>query len=646
MKSEDVKVRTIYQDQRIAEEFCNFRCDYCEGFCPSGYSIATDNEGNLKVPAEWHDKIHSLPDKVKVFFEQGRTMNQFYQLANEVMKETKKEVATDILKISGGEVTTNGQLLEFVKSIHQQYSMIQILTNGLNLTNDDLDQYKQMGNVTFQVSIDGATAESNYAKSHNALVTKRVLDNLDYMIKKGLGVEINCVLTKYNTDKFLEFLERFKDANDFMVVPRPVRGKPREVIDFSTKQVLIFEQQVKENFERYKKILPPKEYIDRLIEMMKTGKRNSYCYIPFFVLSIDGYGNFEQCPIGLMPRKRQNIIEGTVEKNEILIHSNYQVINNYQLCEYCIVQYEMLNLYVEGKISKEELRRMPSLNSDMTTMHIDEIKQDIIMKDLKKQLEGKYEIKINQIEKNEESTDGNVFIITSNSNKKYVIKVYQTKEHTKEMIKVHSLLMSAGLNVPKIISSKENEEYGTLINGNYFIVYSFIKGKQVDYDQKTSKLDSNIVKAIAKTLRGMHDITNGENKCHLPGIPFQNENNIHRYSVLHFDMTRKNIFITENNDEKISFIDFDDAKYGPSVCDVAIALANLFLSKTRGTDMDGINQFIEEYYAGDKELKSEELPLIKTLALQWVDYILEGNDFDTSTTESFVVRRKLIEKNL
>lgn len=52
MKKEITEV--IYQDQRVAEEFCNFKCDYCEGFCPSEYNLATDKNGNLKLPEQWY----------------------------------------------------------------------------------------------------------------------------------------------------------------------------------------------------------------------------------------------------------------------------------------------------------------------------------------------------------------------------------------------------------------------------------------------------------------------------------------------------------------------------------------------------------------------------------------------------------------
>ena len=58
-----------------------------------------------------------------------------------------------------------------------------------------------------------------------------------------------------------------------------------------------------------------------------------------------------------------------------LINFKYTPNNNYQLCDYCIIQYEMLNLYVDGIISKEELKKMPSLNNNDIIMHI---KHDIM----------------------------------------------------------------------------------------------------------------------------------------------------------------------------------------------------------------------------------------------------------------------------
>ena len=636
MEKGSIKAKTIYQDQRIAEEFCNFRCDYCEGFCPSEYSLSKDENGNLKVADEWYDKVNALPEQAKKYFEHSRRMEDFYSIALEVIERTRKVLYTDILKISGGEVTTNKQLLDFIKKIHNNYLSIQILTNGFNLTENEIKEYKEMGNVSFQISIDGATAESNYAKSHSAQITERVLSNIEYMIKENIGVEINCVLTKHNTDKLLEFLERFKNASNFIIVPRPVRGEPKEILNFSQEQVLIFEKLMKKNYEKYSNILPPKAYIDRLIEIMKKDQRNTSCFIPFFVQSIDGYGNFEECPIGLINEINNNIFDFQNEKNMNIKH---YVFEDKNLCKNCTNQYEMFNLYVEGKITKEELRKMPSLNSDKIIANIDDIKENVIKSEIKRVLKEKYNIETQKIEKNEQSTDGNVYI-TYCKNKKYVIKIYNKIEHAESMVKLHNRLAQLELNVPNVILTKEKKTYGKILATNFIVVYTFLNGKQIGWDTKTGKLDNEIIGQIAKTLRKFHRNTKN-NEFDLPKVPFKT--NGKKQSVLHFDLTRNNIFKCDN---QIGFIDFDDAKYGDTLCDIAILIANLFFSKTRGIDLQGMQKFIDEYYGNEKHLKDEEVPLIKEYALRWINYILDGNEFDTSTKESFKVRYKLIKENL
>ena len=368
----------IYQDQRIAEEWCNFRCEYCEGFCPTEYSLRKDENGNLHVAEEWYDKIEKMPESVKKFFANGRGFKEFYDVATAVMNESKKVMDTDILKISGGELTVNPNLCNYVETLHNQYKMVQILSNGSNIKSEEIERYKRMGNVTFQISLDGVTAEANYSKSHSSFMTKKVVETIGELLNNGIGVEVNCVLTKYNTDKFKEFLEHFKNAKNLMIVPRPVRGEPRSILDFNEQQILEFERCIIDNYNKYNNILPPLTYFERLINIMKTGKRSYKCYIPYFIQSIDGYGKFEMCPIGLQYKDNSNVISGDINSNHILINSEYKPNNNYQLCDYCIIQYEMLNLYVDGIISEDELKKMPSLNNNDIIMHIKHIKHGIM----------------------------------------------------------------------------------------------------------------------------------------------------------------------------------------------------------------------------------------------------------------------------
>lgn len=262
------------------------------------------------------------------------------------------------------------------------------------------------------------------------------------------------------------------------------------------------------------------------------------------------------------------------------------------------------------------------------------------IKEINKIIEDNYMIKIDKIEKNKQSTDGNVYIVYTDK-EKYVLKIYDELDHTEAMTFLHNKLISCGLNVPKIIKTRNNELYSKINDKENIVIYSFMKGKQIS-DEHVS-IDNFIVSKIANELYKLHKSTYNDNAYNLPILPFSVKNKTNRNSILHFDLTKDNIFI---DNDKIGFIDFDDAKYGPSVCDVSIFISILFFSKKRGVDINKAKKFIDEYYSNEPTVKQIEIPLIKEYAINWIDYILNNNSFDTSTTESFVVKRKLVEENL
>lgn len=629
MKKEITEV--IYQDQRVAEEFCNFKCDYCEGFCPSEYNLATDKNGNLKFPEQWYSNMNNYTEKITKYFDPKRNLDSFYKLFLDALEKTKEVLNTDILKVSGGEITLNRNLIEYVKKIHNNYSKIQILTNGFLLSKDVINECKKLENICFQVSIDGIDYKSNYTKSHFENVTNRVIENIDYMVECGLGVEINCVLTKYNIDYFEKFLQKYKNADNFIIIPRPVRGLPKEVLNFDKIQIEKFEKMINYNYNQYKDIIPSRKYFKRLINIMKNDIRAYKCYIPYFVQSIDGYGNFEDCPIGLITDTKFNVLED----NNCQI--NKKIFDNPKLCKNCTNQYEMFNLYVEDKIDENDLKKIPSLNSNIIIAHIQKIKKEIVMEELKKILAQNYKIETDSIEKNEDSTDGNVYMVKD----KFVVKIYDDLNHVKSMIKIHNLLDANKISAPKVIINKLGNGYSELLDNKYIVVYTFIKGNPIEWDKNTRRLNEDIIKSIANILKKIHNVTRNI-ELPLQRVKFDQSNE--NCSLLHFDLTKNNIFI--NNKKEITIIDFDDAKYGNSICDIAIFIANLFFSKTRGVDLVGMKVFLNEYYNNDEKIISSKITEIKKYAINWIDYILNGNEFDTSTTESFEIRRKLIQEYL
>lgn len=259
-------------------------------------------------------------------------------------------------------------------------------------------------------------------------------------------------------------------------------------------------------------------------------------------------------------------------------------------------------------------------------------------KNLGEILKESYKIQINNITKNSDSTDGNVYLVES-ENSKYIFKIYNNLEHTQSMIKLHNFLNENNFYVPKIIPTK-NKEYYKKYNDKYIVMYSFLEGSQLK--DIIQAIDNKTISKLAKEIRKLHDLTESV-RFDLKHIDFNLETEFKRKSVLHFDLTKDNIFI---NKDKIGFIDFDDAKFGPSVYDVAITISLLFLSKSRGAELDKVKIFIESYYGNDIQNKEIELQYIKNIALKWIDYLLTKNSFDTSTKESFEVKKRLIEDYL
>ena len=257
--------------------------------------------------------------------------------------------------------------------------------------------------------------------------------------------------------------------------------------------------------------------------------------------------------------------------------------------------------------------------------------------ELKNLLNEEYLINTLKIEKNIESTVGNVYIIYTQK-EKYVLKLYDDLSHTNSMILLHDDL-SNKINIPKVIKNKNGDGY-TTIDSKYAVLYSFLNGVQIG--KEFNNLSDDIIKEIAIQIRYLHTLTNNKNKYNIKEIPFC-KNNISRKSLLHFDLTKNNIFFNKEI-EKIGFIDFDDAKYGPSICDVAITICLLFISKKRGINIKSIQFFIDSYYNSDINLKEKEIKYIKEYAINWIDYILNENKFDTSLRESFEFKRYQIQK--
>ena len=287
------------------------------------------------------------------------------------------------------------------------------------------------------------------------------------------------------------------------------------------------------------------------------------------------------------------------------------------------------------KIQEEELKKAQWVNiedvssilthQDLRVLFINicnDMKQE-----LKESIEKNYNLDIVDITKSSESTVKNVYII-STKNKKYVAKIYNNDLY-RSMIKIIEDIKD-NFYVPNIIKTISNKFYMKIYN-YHLILYDFLLGTQLEQ----IKITTDIIKEIACTLRLFHNYTS-KNIYDVDEVKIDNIN-LDRKSLLHFDLTKGNIFYYN---KKIGLIDFDDARYGISVMDVAIILVHLFCSKKNGINEEGIKTFLNYYYE-DKVLMQKEIKYIKNLSVRWIDDVMKQS-LPISTIESLDIKKNLI----
>lgn len=352
------KIPFVINDFLLLEEFCNLKCAYCTGFFPSEYRFAP-NHGRLQMPLVWKEMLEKNPH-LRQYLDESPTIDSFFELGNAALEALDEYADYPILKVSGGEVTLNQKLPAFIRKVHNRYQGVQILTNGVLLNEKDLDQYQEMGNVFFQISLDGHTLETNSARSQNPNVLKRVLNNLKGIAWRKMGLEINCVLTRHNTESFGEFASFLDELDGPIVMPRPVRGEPKLGLYPSVEQIKSFSK-VCEEADKNHQSLPPKPYLDRVVSALERTIRSDNCYVPFFVAGVNNYGMVKTCTrTDQLPMLGSVFSEGGRVFDMISSGKHYDPYSRPGPCGECVIQYELFNLLLEGLVAASDLERIPT----------------------------------------------------------------------------------------------------------------------------------------------------------------------------------------------------------------------------------------------------------------------------------------------
>ena len=340
------KNKILFVDFVIEEDNCNMACQYC-----------------LTGASRFKEKHKNMGIKKRLVYEERSELKKQIDTITDILDA---HFDIGILKISGGEIFLIKNIVNYIKKYSKKLKTIQILTNGLFIEEDELELFKEMKNVCFQLSLDHHTVAGNFYRSKDKAALARVLYSIEQIVMKGISLEINCVLTDKNTailEEFARFLMRYK-GKKVMLLPFPVRGVNRDGFSPKREQLVGVEKLI-HNYDAYQPVLPPKTYLVHLYEFLQTGHRSTDCLLPKCSIGVFNDGIITPCPnywfsaLGSLLEKDPDQVLNKVGADKIyrlLLHKN----NGISECDKCFTPWEMLNLYYAGRLSWEELITVPS----------------------------------------------------------------------------------------------------------------------------------------------------------------------------------------------------------------------------------------------------------------------------------------------
>ena len=351
----------LINDLVIGENYCNMKCQYC---LTSTSKFENDRSGMSRTASSYLSYTQNSPLKYNVDSILD-TMHILYDIP--------------ILKVSGGEILIVKHICDFIEHASSKYKVVQVLSNGLSLNSDIIRRLAALKNICIQISLDHHTVEGNCYRGRNEKNLHKILKHIDSIVKYGIPLEINCVLTDKNThilDTFADYLLKY-EGRKVMLLPFPVRGSQRDKYLPNKNQWMALQKLI-DQYEKYKAIMVPQIYLELLLSFLKNGKRQISCALPSICIGTFDTGVVTPCSnywFLSMGSILGNDMFSTIDNIEN--HKIYSILSNpedrLEACRLCFTPWEILNLYIKDMISFEELTRAPlysfeSIKSDLLNL--------------------------------------------------------------------------------------------------------------------------------------------------------------------------------------------------------------------------------------------------------------------------------------
>lgn len=260
----------------------------------------------------------------------------------------------------------------------------------------------------------------------------------------------------------------------------------------------------------------------------------------------------------------------------------------------------------------------------------------------------------------------------------YVLRVYRDgrPRDIKYELDVMRHFQNAHIQIPQVFASGRGMLYART-NGKYCALFDFAEGDSIPWKPIPQQLSVNIGRTVAalhlagiaypssrkqvryfhQTLREMSCHVKNQSLCRMRDALLDDLEGLLAMNipagVIHSDINRENILVA--NKRISAILDFNEAHHDYIVWDTAIAITQLYITKTFGIDWRGLASFAEGYSAIRRLSLSEInsiLPLMKLRNIQVALHVsnmqrCEGGDLRQlrSIEKSVLHKIDLIDNN-
>lgn len=330
----------IFADLVIAEDRCNLSCAYCLTATATRMDATPGGRRlDLSPRGDWG----------------GRVLRTIARLA-------RQDVTT--LKISGGELLMHAGAVDVVMAAAALFERVVVLTNGVFLTTAVRARLRRIPNLVLQVSLDSVVPEGNAYRIPSAKAHAKVLARIDDAFAAGIRGEVYAVVSDRSAPHLAATVRHFAAAEGVRVLPFPVRGIGRQ--GFAAKDVGGI-REVLAMAPDYAGTLPHPAYLEELVAFHGTGGRRLRCGLPRVAFSVFDDGTVGDCPNIWFERHDP----GTGTVAEVVGRSRLRPLlladrPRLEACRACMTPWDILNLYLDGRVPLAAVAALPSLSGRRT----------------------------------------------------------------------------------------------------------------------------------------------------------------------------------------------------------------------------------------------------------------------------------------